>query len=57
LVQIGAYVGGSDRALDEAIRLHDPMLEFLQQDMFESATLKNSVTDMAAALGVSPLAS
>lgn len=57
LVQIGAYVGGSDRALDEAIRLHDPMLEFLQQDMFESASLKNSVTDMAAALGVSPLAS
>ena len=56
LVQIGAYVGGSDRALDEAIKLHDPMLQFLQQDMFESATLKDSVTQMAAALGVSPTA-
>ena len=54
LVQIGAYVGGSDRALDEAIKLHEPMLQFLQQDMFESATLKDSVTQMAAALGVSP---
>lgn len=54
LVQIGAYVGGSDRALDEAIRLHDPMLEFLQQGMYESATLKDSVADMATALGVSP---
>lgn len=53
LVQIGAYVNGSDRALDEAIALHDPMLQFLQQGMFESATLKGSVTDMAAALGVS----
>ena len=56
LVQIGAYVGGSDRALDEAIKLRDPMLQFLQQDMFESATLKDSVTQMAAALGVSPIA-
>lgn len=52
LVQIGAYVGGSDRALDEAIALRDPMLQFLQQDMFESASLEASVGDMAAALGM-----
>jgi flagellum-specific ATP synthase len=52
LVQIGAYVGGSDRALDEAISLHDPMLQFLQQDMFESASLEDSVTGMADALGM-----
>jgi len=54
LVQIGAYVGGSDRAMDEAIALHDPMQQFLQQDMFECATLDDSVTEMVAALGMSP---
>jgi len=56
LVQIGAYVSGSDRGLDEAIALHDPMHQFLQQDMFESATLDESVTEMVAALGMSPRA-
>lgn len=53
LVQIGAYVSGSDRGLDEAIALHDPMQQFLQQDMFEAATLDDSVTEMVAALGLS----
>jgi len=43
LVQIGAYVHGSDAALDEAIRLHDPMTEFLQQDMYLAASLEESV--------------
>ena len=51
LVQIGAYVGGSDPALDEAIRLHDGMAHFLQQDMFVSATLGGSVEGMMAAMG------
>ena len=51
LVQIGAYVGGSDPTLDEAIRLHDPMARFLQQDMFESAPLETSVREMAASIG------
>jgi len=48
LVQIGAYVSGSDPALDEAIELHEAMTGFLQQDMFESATLKDSVAQMMA---------
>jgi flagellum-specific ATP synthase len=43
LVQIGAYVHGSDAALDEAIRLHDPMMEFLRQDMYAAASLEESV--------------
>ncbi len=38
LLQIGAYVRGSDRALDEAIALHDGVEQFLQQDMLESAS-------------------
>ena len=51
LVQIGAYVGGSDPALDEAIGLHDGMANFLQQDMFVAATLSGSVDGMMAAMG------
>ncbi len=51
LVQIGAYVGGADRALDEAIALRGPMEQFLQQDMFERATMSDSVRDMAQVLG------
>lgn len=50
LVQIGAYVAGSDRQLDEAIALREPMMRFLQQDMFEAADLPSSVRDMRAAL-------
>jgi flagellum-specific ATP synthase len=50
LVQIGAYVAGSDPALDEAIRLHEAMASFLQQDMFESAALDASVCEMMAAI-------
>jgi len=49
LVQIGAYVPGSDPALDEAIALHDSMEQFLQQDMYEEATARTVVEDMASA--------
>ena len=50
LVQIGAYVGGSDPALDEAIQLHDGMARFLQQDMYEAATLEASIGEMITAM-------
>jgi flagellum-specific ATP synthase len=50
LVQIGAYVGGSDPALDEAIKLHDAMTRFLQQDMYVSASLETSVGEMIATI-------
>ncbi|MBK9443367.1 MAG: flagellar protein export ATPase FliI [Comamonadaceae bacterium] len=52
LVQLGAYVGGTDKFLDQAIELHEPMMQFLQQDMFEPANLSNSVRNMGAALAV-----
>lgn len=51
LVQIGAYVSGSDPGLDEAIRLQPGMAEFLQQDMYEAAPMDDSVDALADALG------
>ncbi len=50
LIQIGAYVNGSDKYLDEAIALHEPMTRFLQQDMFEAANMVSSVRGMGASL-------
>lgn len=50
LVQIGAYVRGSDPTMDEAIALHEPMTRFLQQDMFEAASMDSSLSAMRAAL-------
>ena len=50
LVQIGAYVSGSDPALDESIRLHDAMADFLQQDMFAASPLPASVREMTVAM-------
>ncbi|QEA12568.1 flagellar protein export ATPase FliI [Comamonas flocculans] len=50
LIQVGAYVAGSDAQLDEAIRLYPRMQAFLQQGMREAAPLADSVAAMAAAL-------
>jgi flagellum-specific ATP synthase len=50
LVQVGAYMSGSDPLLDEAIRLQPAMVGFLQQDMFEAATLQESCNAMADVL-------
>lgn len=50
LIQIGAYVSGSDPVLDLAIALREPMMRFLQQDMFEAASMDSSVRDMQTAL-------
>jgi flagellum-specific ATP synthase len=47
LVQIGAYAQGSDPMLDEAIALHPPMHQFLQQDMFEASSMDEALQGMA----------
>lgn len=51
LVQLGAYVGGSDPALDEAIQLNQPMDAFLQQGMQQGANLQDSRQGMRSAMG------
>jgi len=50
LIQVGAYVGGSDPQVDEAIRLQPALRAFLQQDMHETAPLEASVAAMHSAL-------
>ncbi len=55
LIQIGAYLRGSDPALDRAIALHEPMMQFLQQDMFDAAALPDSVHALRAVLTPQPV--
>lgn len=50
LVQIGAYVHGSDAGLDEAIQKHEGMAKFLQQDMHESSAMAESLNEMSSAI-------
>lgn len=50
LIQVGAYMSGSDPAVDEAIRLQPSMVQFLQQTMFEAAPMEQSLVNMAAVL-------
>jgi len=50
LVQIGAYAMGSDPGLDEAIRLNGGMADFLQQGMYVSASLPQSVAEMESSM-------
>lgn len=50
LIQVGAYMSGSDPQLDEAIRLQPGMTAFLQQSMFEAAPMDDSIAAMGQAL-------
>ena len=47
LINVGAYVPGSDPLLDEAIALNPSMTAFLQQDMHERSTLPESFAGLA----------
>lgn len=42
LIQIGAYAPGHDAELDAAVRMHPQVVQLLQQDMHERATLDTS---------------
>ncbi|MCL4764275.1 MAG: flagellum-specific ATP synthase FliI, partial [Burkholderiales bacterium] len=50
LVNVGAYVKGSDALLDLAIALHPRMAAFLQQDQHERATRTEGAQQLAALL-------
>lgn len=50
LVQVGAYMSGSDPQLDQAIRLQPAMAAFLQQSMFEGAPMQDSLQAMVNVL-------
>jgi len=50
LIQLGAYVAGSDAETDRAIVLYPELQRFLIQDMREAATLPDSLTQLASAL-------
>ncbi|MCW5654305.1 flagellar protein export ATPase FliI [Hydrogenophaga sp.] len=50
LIQLGAYVPGSDPETDRAIVLYPALQRFLMQDMHEAATLPDSLQKLQAAL-------
>ncbi|RZI84457.1 MAG: flagellar protein export ATPase FliI [Rubrivivax sp.] len=51
LIQLGAYVPGHDHDLDQAVRLHSPMVSMLQQDMHLPARLDDSVDQLRLIVG------
>ena len=54
LIQLGAYVPGSDPETDRAIVLYPALQRFLMQDMHEAASLPESLRQMQAALQEDP---
>ncbi|MBH9552745.1 flagellar protein export ATPase FliI [Inhella gelatinilytica] len=52
LIQLGAYAPGHDPDLDAAVRLHNDMAHFLQQDMHSPASLGQAVAQLGAVIKV-----
>ena len=50
LIQVGAYERGTNPELDDAIRLHDRMVSFLQQDMHIDQDYDSTRTELRALL-------
>jgi flagellum-specific ATP synthase len=48
LINIGAYVGGSNREIDYAISMIDRVNRFLKQDIHEKVTFADTVKQMKA---------
>jgi flagellum-specific ATP synthase len=48
LINVGAYIGGSDAMLDEAIKLYPKMEQFLKQDMQKCETYESSIAQLTA---------
>ena len=54
LIQLGAYVPGGDPETDRAITLYPALQRFLQQGMFDAATMEQSLRELEAALQEEP---
>jgi flagellum-specific ATP synthase len=48
LINVGAYISGSDPLLDDAIRLYPRMEQFLKQSMNQRETYTDSIAQLAA---------
>lgn len=48
LINVGAYVSGSDPLLDDAIRRHPRIQSFLQQEIHEKSTISQSLEGLSA---------
>lgn len=48
LINVGAYISGSDPLLDEAIKLYPRMEQFLKQSMHQSETYASSIAQLSA---------
>jgi FliI/YscN family ATPase len=48
LIQLGAYVAGSNPKLDTTLRCRDQLLEFLKQDSHAKSPMKDTLTRMSA---------
>jgi len=46
LISVGAYQQGSNKAVDEAIAMHESMQQFLQQSMGEAFNFEQSIDDL-----------
>lgn len=53
MIRLGAYRRGSDPLVDEAIRYHDPLEAFLNQDKDDNADLEMGYEQLAEILGLS----
>lgn len=47
LINVGAYAEGSNREVDEAIRLHSSQQEFLRQDRQQAVSWQDSLNQLA----------
>ena len=52
LIRLGAYRAGSDPEMDEAIRYHDALKEFLSQNQNEGCSLEDGYNQLANILAV-----
>jgi flagellum-specific ATP synthase len=48
LINVGAYAAGSDPLLDEAIRMHGQIEQYLQQSIHERASIDQSLRELSA---------